>query len=208
MKNKVVALVNLWAEYEEKNPDLTIEEFCVHYLAEHSQVPVHEADRQGIPVNGQLAGLIGKLNKYASLYCKKALAHVGMDNIEDWVYLISLHDMGTPKKSELIYEMVSEFPSGIDIIKRLVKSELVEEFPDEQDKRSKRLKITQKGISVLYESFPYMNKVGSMAFDTLSEAEKTVILNILKRLDNFHTGHYKNIRNVEFEEAFEVLTTN
>lgn len=208
MKNKVVELVNLWAEYEEKHPNLSIEEFCVHYLAEHTQVPVHDADEKDIPVNGQLAGLIGKLNKYASMYCKKALAHVGMDNLEDWVYLISLNDMGTPKKSELIYEMVSEFPSGIDIIKRLVKAELVEEFPDEQDKRSKRLKITQKGIGVLYESFPYMDKVGSMAFDTLSEAEKTMVLNILKRLDNFHTGHYKQIRNAEFEEAFNVLTVN
>ncbi len=207
MKNKVVALVNLWAEYESKYPDLTMEEFCINYLAEHTQTPVHEADEKEIPINGQLAGMIGKLNKYASLYCKKALAHVGMDNIEDWVYLISLHDMGTPKKSELIYEMVSEFPSGIDIIKRLVKSGLAEEFPDEQDKRSKRLKITEKGIAVLYESFPYMDKVGSMAFDTITASEKVMVLNILKRLDNFHTGHYKNIRNVEFEEAFGVLTS-
>ena len=206
MKNRVVELVNLWAEYEAKNPNLTIEEFCVSYLAEHGQKPSHEADAQEIPVNGQLAALIGRLNKYASMYCKKALAHVGMDNIEDWIYLISLHEMGTPKKSELIYEMVSEFPSGIDIIKRLVKSELVEEFPDGQDKRSKRLKITQRGVAVLFESFPYMNKVGSMAFDTLSEAEKTMILNILKRLDNFHTLHYKSIRNAEFEAAFEMLT--
>ena len=207
MKSKIVELVNLWAEYEEKNPNLTIEEFCVSYLAEHSPPPVHEADNKGIPLNGQIAGLIGKMNKYASMYCKKALAHVGMDNIEDWVYLISLHDMGTPKKSELIYEMVSEFPSGIDIIKRLVKSDLVEEFPDEQDKRSKRLKITQKGTEVLAQSFPYMTKVGSMAFDTMTEGEKILVLNVLKRLDNFHTGHYKNIRNAEFEEAFDLLTT-
>lgn len=206
MKNKVVELVTLWAEYEEKNPNLTIEEFCVNYLASHEHKPLHIADQQGIPLNGQLAGLIGKLNKYASMYCKKALAHVGLDNLEDWVYLISLWEMGTPKKSELIYEMVSEFPSGIDIIKRLVKAELVEEFPDEQDKRSKRLKINQKGIDILSQSFPYMEKVGSMAFDTLSEGEKVMVLNILKRLDNFHTGHYKTIRTAEFEEAFEVLT--
>jgi MarR family transcriptional regulator, lower aerobic nicotinate degradation pathway regulator len=208
MKNKVVELVNLWAVYEQKNPNATIETFCVNYLAEHVQKPEHDTDDKAIPVNGQIAGLIGKLNKYAGMYCKKALAHVGMDNIEDWVYLISLNDMGTPKKSELIYEMVSEFPSGIDIIKRLLKSELVEEFPDEQDKRSKRLKITPKGTEILFQSFPYMEKVGSMAFDTLSTGEKTMVLNILKRLDNFHTQHYKNIRNAEFEEAFDILKTN
>lgn len=205
MKNKLVELVNIWGEYEEKNPNLTIEEFCTCYLAENAQPIFHESDDKNIPINGQLAGLVSKLNKYASLYCKKALAHVGLDNLEDWVYLINLHDMGTPKKSELIYEMLSEFPSGIDVIKRLVKLQLVEEFPDEQDKRSKRLKITQKGIEVLFESMPYMDKVGSMAFDTMSESEKTMVLNILKRLDNFHAGHYKNIRNAAFEEAFAAL---
>ncbi|MCU0324152.1 MAG: MarR family transcriptional regulator [Spirosomaceae bacterium] len=208
MKNKLVELVNLWAKYEEENADLTIEDFCVKFLAENVEKPIHISDTQGIPVDGQLAGLIGRLNKYASLYCKKALEHVGMNNIDDWVYLISLHDMGTPKKSELIYEMVSEFPSGIDIIKRLVASELVVEFPDEQDKRSKRLKITPKGIQVLYESFPYMSKVGEMAFDTMNMSEKTMVLNILKRLDNYHAGHYKNVRNAEFSEAYELLTSH
>ncbi len=206
MKNKVVDLVNLWAAYEAENPDLTIEAFCIKYLAENEQRPIHAADQYEIPINGQLAAMIGRLNKYASMYFKKALAHVGMDNLEDWIYLISLQDMGTPKKSELIYEMLSEFPSGIDIIKRLVKSDLVEEFPDEQDKRSKRLKITDKGTAVLFESFPYMEKVGSMAFDTMRESEKTMVLNALKRLDNFHTQHYKNIRNAEFEAAYEVLS--
>lgn len=207
MKNKVVELVNLWAAYEEQQPNLTIADFCTWYLAENSVPPKHSTDEKGIPIDGQLAGLLGKLNKYASMYFKKALEHVGLSNIDDWIYLISLHDRGTPKKSELIYEMVSEFPSGIDIIKRLVAAELVEEFPDEQDKRSKRLQITEKGNRVLMESFPYMMKVGEMAFDTMHPSEKSIVLNILKRLDNFHTNHYKTVRTAEFEEAYQVLTS-
>lgn len=208
MKNKLVDLVNIWAKYEEENADLTIEDFCVKYLAENVEKPVHVSDMQGIPIDGQLAGLIGRLNKYAGMYFKKALEYVGMSNIDDWIYLVSLHDMGTPKKSELIYEMVSEFPSGIDIIKRLVASELVIEFPDEQDKRSKRLQITPKGIQLLYESFPYMKKVGEMAFDTMNPSEKVMVLNVLKRLDNFHSEHYKDVRNAEFEDAYQVLTSH
>jgi MarR family transcriptional regulator, lower aerobic nicotinate degradation pathway regulator len=205
MKNKLVELVNIWAKYEEINPNLSIEDFCVRYLAEHTQAPSHEDDDKNIPTNGLLAALIGKLNKYASLYCKKAIENFGLRNIDDWIYLISLQEMGTPKKSELIYAMLSEFPSGIDIIKRLLTLELVEEFPDEQDKRSKRLKITPKGLQTLVASLPYMEKVGNMAFDTLNEREKIMILTILKRLDNHHNEHYKIVRNLEFEEAYRVL---
>jgi len=149
---------------------------------------------------------LGRLVKYSNLYSKKALNHFPLNNIEDWIYLISLMDLKTPKKSELIYEMLSEFPSGIDIIKRLIAADLVEEFPDEHDKRSKRVKITEKGLQVLAESMPYMDKVGKMAFDTLTPSEKTMIVNILKRLDSFHNEHFKNVRNIEFEQAFEVLT--
>ncbi|MCU0446030.1 MAG: MarR family winged helix-turn-helix transcriptional regulator [Microscillaceae bacterium] len=206
MKNKLVELVNIWASYETENPDLSLEDFCVRYLAEHAQAPAHNAENRGIPLNGYLAALIGRLNKYAGLYCKKAIENFGLRNIDDWVYLIGLQRMGTPKKSELIYEMLSEFPSGIDIIKRLLALELAEEFPDEQDKRSKRLKITPKGMDVLMQSMPYMERVGSMAFDTMNESEKIMVLNILKRLDNYHAGHYKAVRSSEFEEAYQILT--
>jgi DNA-binding MarR family transcriptional regulator len=205
MKNKLVELVNIWAEYEEQNPDLSIEDFCVRYLAEKTSPSVNEDVYKQIPTNGLLAALIGKLNKYASLYCKKAIENFGLRNIDDWIYLISLQQMGTPKKSELILEMLSEFPSGIDIIKRLLALELALEFPDEQDKRSKRLRITEKGMQVLLESLPYMEKVGSMAFDTLKESEKNMVLNILKRLDAFHNEHYKTIRNANFEDTYQIL---
>ncbi len=205
MSKKIVELVNLWSKYEDENPEMSIADFCVKYLAENSTQSLEEW--HSVPVNGQLAGLLGRLVKYSNLYSKKALNHFPLNNIEDWIYLISLMDLKTPKKSELIYEMLSEFPSGIDIIKRLIASDLVEEFPDENDKRSKRVKITEKGLQVLAESMPYMDKVGKMAFDTLTPSEKTMIVNILKRLDSFHNEHFKNVRNIEFEQAFEVLTS-
>jgi MarR family transcriptional regulator, lower aerobic nicotinate degradation pathway regulator len=207
MKN-IVELVTTYADFASSSPNMTVEDFCVRYLAEKVAPPTHESDERGIPTDGQLAGLIGKMNSFASLYCKKALENVGLKNIDDWVYLISLHEMGNPKKSELIYEMVSEFPSGIDIIKRLVNAHLVEETPDEEDKRSKRLKITPKGEEVLFRSFPYMDMVGKMAFSTMSSSEKIMITNVLKRLDNFHSDRYKNVRTASFEDAFETLTTH
>jgi MarR family transcriptional regulator, lower aerobic nicotinate degradation pathway regulator len=204
----IVALINTYAEMEATYPDLSIEDFCVKYLAERVQIPSQDEDTINIPMNGQLGALIGKLNSFAGLYCKKAMQNVGLNNIDDWAYLITLSQMDYPKKSELIYEMVSEFPSGIDIIKRLVALNLVEEQADEDDRRSKRLKITENGLAVLAKSMPYMYRVGEMAFGTLQDNEKTMIVNVLKRLDVFHTGHYKDIRTAEFEEAFALLTNH
>jgi predicted transcriptional regulator len=118
-----------------------------------------------------------------------------------------LRELGTPKKSELIYDMISEFPSGIDIIKRLIKLGLIEEFPDEKDKRSKRIKITEKGIEILVRSFPWMEKISEMAFNQLQEAEKVLLIELLERLSDFHKTHHKNVRNVSIEEAYKVLVS-
>lgn len=199
--NKLVNLVNLWAEFETENPDADIKDFCMNYILKDYQ----EHKPSFITVNGQLASLTGRLSKYASFYSKKALEKFSLNNIEDWVYLMRLREMGTPKKSELIYDMISEFPSGIDVIKRLVKLNLVVEFPDEEDKRSKRLKITEKGIEVLMQSLPWMEKISDMAFNHLTKPERILLIELLDRLNSFHKNHYMNVRTSSIEEAYEVL---
>ena len=203
--NKVVELVNIWAKYEDENSNLSIEDFCIQYLSEKAhQTPQNHSFE--VSINGMLGSLVGRLGAYAQMYSKKALDKLHLNNVEDWVYLIVLHEMGMPKKSELIYKMLSEFPSGIDVIKRLLKNGFAEEFPDETDKRSKRLKITPLGMEVVMQGFPEMRKVGEMAFGTLSSLEKITLLNILRKLEVFHDNHYKNIRTAEFDEAYLLLT--
>lgn len=197
-------LVNLWADFESKNPEAEIKDFCMDYILQQ-----HTKDQpKYITLNGKLASLIGQLSKYAGSYSKKALQKFSLNNIEDWVYLMRLREMGTPKKSELIYDMISEFPSGIDVIKRLIKLELVHEFPDTADKRTKRIGITRKGIEILAQSLPWMEKISAMAFNKLQEAEKILLIELLDRLNSFHKMHYKNIRNASIEDAYEVLIKN
>ena len=199
--NKLVQLVNLWAEFEAQNPEAEIKDFCLDFILKDYQ----EKKPSFITINGQLASLTGKLSKYASFYSKKALEKFSLNNIEDWVYLMRLREMGTPRKSELIYDMISEFPSGIDVIKRLVKMGFVLEFPDVEDKRSKRLQITPSGIEILVKSLPWMEKISDMAFNKLQESEKILLIELLSRLNSFHKTHYMNVRSSSIEEAYEVL---
>lgn len=194
-------LVNLWAEFEAQNPEAEIKDFCLDFILKDYQ----EKKPSFITINGQLASLTGKLSKYASFYSKKALEKFSLNNIEDWVYLMRLREMGTPRKSELIYDMISEFPSGIDVIKRLLKMGFVQEFPDEEDKRSKRLQITPSGVEILIKSLPWMEKISDMAFNKLQESEKILLIELLDRLNTFHKTHYMNVRNSSIEEAYEVL---
>ena len=90
-----------------------------------------------------------------------------------------------------------EYPSGIDVIKRLVKLGLLDEKPDESDRRSKRLQLTPAGNDVLMRAFPMLSEASNAAFGTLGHAEKTTIGNIMAKLEEFHWKHYHETRNAD-----------
>jgi DNA-binding MarR family transcriptional regulator len=153
----------------------------------------------------RLGALVGRLSKYAYVYSKKAMLPLAFKSIDDPVYLLVLVQMGTPKKSELIYEMMAEFASGVDIINRLVAMGLIDEFPDEQDRRSKRLRITEKGLAAIYEAFPVMDRVADVAYSSLTDGEKALLIQILDKLDRYHAEHYRQVRNADFDAVYERL---
>ncbi|WP_258931879.1 MarR family transcriptional regulator [Flavobacterium oreochromis] len=64
---------------------------------------------------------------------------------EEFTYLYRIIDESSLTKMQLIERNAHEKQTGIEIIKRLVKNDLLEEFPDDHDKRITRLRITQKG---------------------------------------------------------------
>ncbi|MCU0341590.1 MAG: MarR family winged helix-turn-helix transcriptional regulator [Spirosomaceae bacterium] len=205
--NKLVELVNLWAAHEAEQPDLSIEAFCERILATRGNT-YQAINEYGIPLEGKIMGHLGRMGKFASIYSKKALQETALNNVEDWVYLLCTMEMGTPKKSELINQLLSEFPSGIDVIKRMVAAGYLEEFPDEEDKRSKRVRITPAGVEKVQACLPQMQKVGDMALGLLTPVEKQFLVTILDRLDRFHEKHYKTTRSEDFEALHQLLTSD
>lgn len=219
----MVDLVNAWAYYSQATPNADVAGFCLHYLTEHSQLTSDdqpETPDDSKPVVTSLSGnpnvgmvdmrpearlgaLVGRLSNYAYFYSKKALQPFNFRSIEEPVYLIMLMQMGTPKKSELIFEMMSEFASGIDIVNRLVGMGYIDEFPDENDRRSKRLRITAAGLAVMQACYPVMNQVADVAYGSLTEGEKALMVQILDKLDRYHADHYRQSKNAGFDEVYE-----
>lgn len=210
---KLVELVNLWAEYSRENPDLDIKDFCTKYLTEQYESVFRkesseesEAEtplNQHSTIDGELAALIGRLTRFTYFYSKKAVEKLPIAHLDDILYLYLMTVMNAPKKSELITALLSEFASGIDIINRLLKAGLCEEFPDENDKRAKRVRITPAGLDVLQHSSPVVAQISQIAFNELTVIEKVLIANILKRADQFHTEHYGDFKGHTFDEILK-----
>ena len=193
-------LLAAWRSLSAQNPDLDLEGFCSNWLSTQTRNTATSLG-PGPSLEASLSGLLGRLAKYATYYSKRALEPHEIRSIEDWVYLARLLEMGTPTKSELIVEMVSEFPSGIDIIKRLIRQGWIEEYPDESDRRSKRVRMTPAGRALLFETFQRMEDVAQVAFQPLTLAEKQTLFVLLKKLDTSHHQTHPLVRQATHEET-------
>lgn len=227
-EQNVIELVNKWAAYSAVTPNADLAGFCLHYLttqlhesAANGEVPTVDKDKlqndqwkesitnganqpmMPIRTEARLGALVGRLAKYAYFYSKKAMQSLDVKGLDDPIYLLVVLQMGTPKKSEVIYEMMAEFASGTDIINRHIRMGYLDEFPDEHDRRSKRLRLTPKGMDIIQACFPVMNQVADVAYSSLTEGEKAILVQILDKLDRYHADHYKQSRNSEFSEVYE-----
>ncbi len=95
-------------------------------------------------------------------------------------------------KTELCNHNLLEITSGNEIIKRLLKNKLIEEYKDPDDRRSKRVKITDEGKKLLIQSFSKMDKVSRIVAGNLGTEEKIELLTILNKLDDFHKVIHDN----------------
>ena len=184
--NKVVELVNLWAKYEEENPEAEIGQFCHAYLVNEEpearkvtfwQSPV-PPDRASV-----LTKLVGRIAKLHSLSALGAFKDCGISSFDEFLYLNSIANTSNLKKTDVILANFNELSSGLLILDRLKKVNLIVEQGDELDKRAKRLEITKDGASVLEACYQKLNEVNGMCFGELTEEQVKLCIQLLQPVE-------------------------
>lgn len=144
--------------------------------------------------------LIVLLFRYAKGYIKKAMKDSSINTADEFSFLITLMTHESLSKSELIQKQVMEKTSGTEIINRLLKMELVEQFSDAIDKRSVRVKIAHKGRMELIKVLPAMGAVSQLVVGNLNEAEKGMLAYMLRKLEHFHNDIFINKKELAFNQ--------
>ncbi len=137
-------------------------------------------------LESNIARIVSNLFKYTKQYTKKALVHSPLLTLDEFGFLAYLFFKPAITKTELIRIHLMEIPSGTEVIKRLLKNDLLEDYQDEQDSRAKRVRITAKGREVMLAAFKEMSKVAQLVSGSLSQEERIQLLNLLMKLDDFH----------------------
>jgi DNA-binding MarR family transcriptional regulator len=122
------------------------------------------------------------LNKALKKQTKHILSNSQVSSIDEYSFLLHLNHQESFRKMEIVDMHNLEAPTGIEIIKRLLKKKLVEEFPDEEDKRAKRIKITREGIGELESIQPNIEAVFGNFISALNLKEKIILSGLLDKL--------------------------
>ena len=123
------------------------------------------------------------LYRYARLHAKAAILDSEFATPDELIYLINLRAYGSMTKTSLIRLNVHEKSAGIQIVNRLIVNELVEQAQGDQDKRSKIITITEKGLQALEKSMAKFRQASVEVVGDITKAEKVELIRILTKLE-------------------------
>lgn len=150
--------------------------------------------------NTEIARMLVFIYRYAVVYFKKAINKSNVGTLDEFSFLIVLMTYPFLTKTELISKLIMEKTSGVEVIKRLLKQELIYEFNNPHDKRSMMVAITPKGKNELAGLLPKMGLVGSVVVGNLSQPEISSLSFLLQKLDYHHHEIFTNYKGLSLEE--------
>src|SRR5690554_5932909 len=168
--------------------------------------PDWEGKDKGRSPESVINTLIVHMNRYARSYSKSAIFGSDFSTQEDFIYLINLKAFGEMTKLELIKKNVQEKPVGMQIINRLLAKGWVNQFDSKVDKRSKVLKITDKGLEVLETQMDKIRAATTIVTGNLTTNEKMELIRLLNKLNDFHKPIYD--KNIEPENLLDEVFKN
>jgi len=208
MKNKTVKIVNEWAAFEEKYPDAGIDEFCRYYLIKAREKKNPEELFQGVmpPLPRMvLIKLLGRIVGLYQVYADPALAEIGIRHLGDFLFLNVIYHAREPRKTEVIYETMTELSTGLLILSYLKQKKLITERADPTDKRSKRVKITAEGTKVLFKCYEQLGKTGDLMFGDMPDDDISLCVQLLKHVDLKYSKLWQQHKGLPLDEVIEKM---
>jgi len=203
--NKTVELVNQWAAFEEKYPDGSIEDFCRYLLIHQRESETNKPLVGGVVPHinsGLLLKIMGRIHKLNASYAAMALEGTGVTQLEEFGMLLSIQQHTEMKKTEIIYSNLFELSSGTDMLARMIKKGYIEEKPDLEDKRAKRLKITKHGEEVVEACKKRIAKTAEMMMLDMPGDDQLLCIKLLKGVEQKFSALLHQHKGVRFDKIY------
>jgi DNA-binding MarR family transcriptional regulator len=175
------ALIELLEEYEQRTAHSPkLEDFVIWLNNElFAAGPANEPSAHDELL---IAFKLMYLNKELKRQTKQVLAASPVSSIDGYSFLLHLAHQESFRKMEIIGLHNLEAPTGIEVIKRLLKNKLIAEFADPEDGRAKRIKITPHGRQEVASLQPQIDAIFTQLTEPLSLHERIQLSGMLDRM--------------------------
>ena len=160
-----------------------------------------EADHR--PIESHILQSLAILSNHLKHYIKTAIKATPLVGWNDLVIIIVLYYGRAMRKTELIQAALIEISPGIEVIKRLLRTNLIYEYNDPKDGRAKLVDITPRGRQLFEQTLPKMDLAQNIAVGNLTNTEKQQLIPILSKLVHFHDPIFKQDLGSELGEIIE-----
>lgn len=215
MLDNGIKLLELYREFLKKNPNGDLSEFGKSLsneddnhkkgdeLAEMSKkmpfpFPAQSADEY-------IGWAWGRMMSFTLVWEKKAFAHEPIHNLSELGVALFVMSHEGCSKSEVAKHSLLEKTTNFEIIKRLVKNGILEEKSNEEDKRSKHLKLTENGKMICFHLMKRAQEVSHHLVGNLDKSEKVKLFDSLIKLDSYHQHCYEQYKNEDWEKLREEM---
>lgn len=149
----------------------------------------------------EFSTLLTGLYRFARIYVKKAFNNTNIKTIDEFGFLASILREKSLLKNELFKKHYIEVSSGSEILKRLIKNKLVYEYKDLNDKRAKRVALTEAGFKEIMIAFDEMHKVSEIVVGNITQEELNETLTVFNKLNYFHI----NVQSTSKEDSLDKI---
>lgn len=156
-------------------------------------------------LENEIAKQVILLSRFSKQIIRKGLVDFPQLANEEFTYLYRLMDYDSLTKMQLVEKNVHEKQTGIEIIKRLINNGLLDEFPDEKDKRTKRVKVSTLGKKIFSESVDDVTAISKILSAKIDETKKKNLLALLREVNEFHFIVYNEYKNSDIQQIKNLL---
>lgn len=190
MKKEILSLIEKYMDYTSETGEVNLKDFSVWLNRSLSgEEPVIKAASPS-QTERDIIYLINRLSKFSRFYSKKVISRYGLTSLDEFYFLISITRLGTPGKNEVYKDTITEVTTGAQIMKRMIAAGLITEVTDKEDKRMKRVRLSDKGKKVRDRLFSEFTETVKLKTGNLSGAEKETLRTLLADLHTFHISMY------------------
>lgn len=201
--NKAVQLLVAWDKFEQQYPNSELADFCRFYLTQQESY-TQQLDKRN--TRGLLLKIMGRITSAFSLYHRAAMSKTELPTAESFYFLNGLAYLGEVRKTELINYVLTEYTTGMEVINKLLKDDLIQERPDESDGRAKLIRLTEKGKRILSTAYDYAAKASEMILGDLNEDSLQLCIQILKNIEEKHSKLAPELKNKDFDKMYQQAT--